>query len=64
MTSFLLIEEISRVGGRIINKVRFADDVANIDRTQRELQYMVSTGGSRTRESPSTNCSNESIEKK
>ena len=30
-----------KIGGRIINKVRFADDTANIGKTQDELQDMV-----------------------
>ena len=29
-----------KIGGRIINKVRFADDTAIIAKTQKELQYM------------------------
>ena len=30
-----------KIGGKIINKVRFADDTANIAKTQEELQDMV-----------------------
>ena len=30
-----------KIGGRIISKVRFADDTAIIDKTQEELQGMV-----------------------
>ena len=30
-----------KIGGRIINKVRFADNTANIAKTQEELQDMV-----------------------
>jgi Reverse transcriptase (RNA-dependent DNA polymerase). len=30
-----------KIGGRIINKVRFVDDTANIAKTQEELQNMV-----------------------
>jgi Reverse transcriptase (RNA-dependent DNA polymerase). len=30
-----------KIGGRIINKVRFADDTATIAKTQEELQNMV-----------------------
>jgi len=31
----------SKIGGRIINKVRFANDTAIIAKTQEELQNMV-----------------------
>ena len=34
-------EALTEVGGRIINKVRFADDTAIIAKTQEELQDMV-----------------------
>ena len=53
-------EALAKVGdfkirGRIINKVRFADDTAIIAKTQEELQDMVALEGSMTWKSTLTN---------